>query len=387
MIQKEPSLNILTIVPSYKPAYVYGGPIRSIGMLCETFAQAGHNPVVFTTNANGAENLSVHLGRPYDVNGVAVTYFKRLTKGTSNFSLSLVRRMLSRKGQFDIIHLQSWGNPLVMTCALLLLVRGIIPIISPRGTLTQFTFQYRKSMRKKMVHYLVGKYLLERSVIHVTSQQEREEMAAFVNPKRIYIIPNLLEIPNQVYGKPEKSDSLSIVFIGRIDPVKNLEMLLQVLNEKINFPFNLTIAGEGDHAYVQKLKSRIPDRMNIVWAGNIDGEEKYKLLAKSDLCVLPSITENYGNVVIEALSQGTPSLISNHVGAKDFILEHHLGWVVELNPDVWAKALNQIWKERDKIDQIRAIAPAIVKRYLNPSELINQYIQMYRDHLGDRTYN
>ena len=73
-------MNILFIVPSYKPAYSYGGPIVVIARLAETLAALGHAVTVYTTTANGAIELPVVPGQPVDVDGVRVYYFKRVNR-------------------------------------------------------------------------------------------------------------------------------------------------------------------------------------------------------------------------------------------------------------------------------------------------------------------
>ncbi|MEP6794892.1 MAG: glycosyltransferase, partial [Saprospiraceae bacterium] len=104
------SLKILFIIPSYKPAYIYGGPIRSVSTLCEALAEAGHQVNVFTTTANGKTELDVIPGNEYNVEGVHVTYFKRQTKDHTNLSAGLFRKVLDDCQRFDIIHIQSWWN-------------------------------------------------------------------------------------------------------------------------------------------------------------------------------------------------------------------------------------------------------------------------------------
>src|SRR3569833_3381732 len=63
----------------------------------------------------------------------------------------------------------------------------------------------------------------------------------------------------------------------------------------------------------------------ITWAG-FRGDEKFSMLHEHDLLVLPSHDENFGNVVIESLSQGTAVLISPFVGLRDYVAKNNFGW-------------------------------------------------------------
>ena len=71
-------MKIAHIVPSYKPAYTYGGTISSISKLCESLVSNGLDITVLTTTANGKEELNVEPGTKQIVDGVAVIYFKRI---------------------------------------------------------------------------------------------------------------------------------------------------------------------------------------------------------------------------------------------------------------------------------------------------------------------
>jgi len=224
---------------------------------------------------------------------------------------------------------------------------------------------------------LAGKALLEKSIIHTTSNQEQTEIKQFIKAKKIYVIPNILELPERIYGKPLDEGLLKLIFIGRIDPAKNIEMLLHVLTSKVKIPYQLNIVGEGPHEYVNELKITTRDHHNIFWTGNKDGDEKFKMIAEADLLLLPSLTENFGNVIFESLSQGTAVLISSNVGAKDFIVENQLGWVIEIDEDSLASAINNIWDHKADLSRIRKTAPAIITHHFDPRMLVKEYVSMY----------
>jgi len=73
-------MKILHVVPSYKPAYEYGGTIESVARLCEGLTAMGIQVKVFTTTANGNAELDVAKNVEHNVDGVSVIYFKRYFK-------------------------------------------------------------------------------------------------------------------------------------------------------------------------------------------------------------------------------------------------------------------------------------------------------------------
>jgi len=369
------------IIPSYKPAYHYGGPIRSVAALCESLAKSGQEVTVYTTNANGVENLDVETNQYYSIDDVKVRYFKRWTKGHFNISPGLFLEVIRKAKKFDIIHIHSWWNPIAITITLFCLLLNRKPILSPRGSVSSYTFVTRNTYAKLLFHKLFGKYLLKRTIIHVTSGEEEKEIDKYVGMQVAkFILPNILELPQIIYGTPNEDGVLKLVFLSRIDPKKNLDILLQVLSSIDSIPIKLFIVGKGDEAYEEKLKNMNVGLHDIVWLGPVYGEGRFKILAESDLFVLPSFSENYGNVVLEALSQGTPVLISESVGAKDIVLKHDLGWVVESSEIALKNAIAAIWKDKDKRLDIRNRAPGLISREFAPLEVAKEYVAMYNQY-------
>jgi hypothetical protein len=100
-------LKILQITASYKPAYIYGGPIMSVSMLAEQLVLGNIAVDVITTNANGYQNLPVKVNTPVLLDGVNTIYFNRITKDHTQFSPALLIHLWRKARQYDIIHIQA----------------------------------------------------------------------------------------------------------------------------------------------------------------------------------------------------------------------------------------------------------------------------------------
>ena len=372
-------MKLLFVIPSYKPAFFYGGPIRSIAALCESLVENGNEVNVVTTTANGEKELDVKTNYEYVINGVQVKYFHRWTKDHTHFSPALLKYIYFNVKKYDVIHIHSWWNLVTIPATLICRMKGMRPVLSPRGSITHYTIFHRKTGFKRFLHLIIGRKLLEGVFIHSTSVREDKEVADLIQNNRRYIIPNLLELPKKHFEFTLDNTKLRLVFLGRIDRVKNLEYLLEELNENVKVPIHLSIAGEGEVSYVDSLKQIVSPLYTIDWMGEVDGDKKFKLLAKMDLLVLPSHTENFGNVVIEALSQGTPVLISDNVGAKDYVLENALGWVVKTIPGFWAEKIHDIWKDKVSLPSFRQKAKACIERDFNHNSQFVAYLNLYTD--------
>jgi glycosyltransferase involved in cell wall biosynthesis len=101
------------------------------------------------------------------------------------------------------------------------------------------------------------------------------------------------------------------------------------------------------------------------------------MLYNHDLLVLPSHDENFGNVVIESLSQGTPVLLSPFVGLHDYVEKNNFGWECGLNPGDIADIINLIYEKGDELLRIRETAPIAIRRHFAEDRLICHYVNMY----------
>ena len=376
-------MRVLHINASYKPAYVYGGPTVSVSMLCEQLVAQGISADVFTTTANGDQELQTMVNTPVNVDGVTVTYFKRITRDHTHFSPALLRKMWLNVKQYDIVHIHAWWNLVSVLAAWVAIRRGVPLIISPRGMLSSYSFATNNSRVKRLIHEGLGKYLLRRSVIHVTSKHEEAAIRQLVTPKQIFVLPNLVKLPGKKIAVTKDDDAapLKLIFFSRIEPKKGLDILFAAL-KNVKIKFTLTIAGNGDEAYISLLKIMAADygiADTITWAGFLQ-DDKFEVLGRHDLFALPSHDENFGNAVIESLAAGTPVLVSNNVGLHDYVTQNNLGWACKTNATDLMRTINEIGLL--PITELAAIgirAAGLICKDFAHENLIQQYFSKYNE--------
>jgi len=371
-------MKILQINASYKPAYIYGGPTMSVSKLSEQLVKAECNVEVFTTTANGTEELKLSTAVPQQVDGVTVRYFKRLSKDHSHFSPQLLLALWKEIRSFDVVHIHAWWNLVSMLSCFIALIRNVPVILSPRGTLSSYTFTNRHVGLKKMLHITIGKFLLNRCHIHSTSEREQVAIAQLLNPKSIFNIYNLVNLPVYIPPPAYQSGMLKLLFLSRIENKKGLDLLFDALAE-LSIPYQLSIAGSGDEAYIEKLKMKsrqlgIAERLE--WIG-FKTHSKFDLIASHDILVLPSHDENFGNVVIESLCVGTSVLISKEVGLAEYVQKNNLGWICDTTVSSIQENLSHIYHSSGKLKIIREFGPAVITNGFNDDKLTQQYLNMY----------
>jgi glycosyltransferase involved in cell wall biosynthesis len=373
-------LKILQINASYKPAYIYGGPTMSVSKLSEELTKAGCEVHVYTTTANGPAELPIAPNTNQTVDGVEVTYFKRITKDHSHFSPALLKALWRNAGQYEVIHIHAWWNLVSVLSTLIGLIKNVPVVISPRGTLSDYSFGYKNSLFKKLFHNLLGNPLLNHSFIHVTSPAEQQSLQQIINPRGMFDVPNFVKIASSAKTKTDDITILKLLFFSRIDEKKGLDILLHAL-ALLKVPYHLTIAGDGNDDYIDVLKKIAhynKTEQHISWIG-FQQDNKFDILADHDLMVLPSHNENFGNVVIESLSAGTPVLISDAVGLANYVAKNNLGWICHAKPESVADAISNIaLNQKDKLQQISSTAPAIIHTDFDDDKLVQRYISVYR---------
>lgn len=372
-------MKILHITPAYKPAFIYGGPTMSVAMLCRELSKAGVAINVFTTTANGKQELPVNNSSFADIDGVPVRYFKRVTKDHTHFSPALLKAVWKHAGEFELVHIHAWWNLVSVLACGIALARKVPVVVSPRGMLSSYSFGNKNMGAKSLIHKMLGKSYLNKSHIHTTSTHESEAVSKLVQPLSITGLPNFVKL-NEPGSKPGDipADTFKLLFFSRIEEKKGLDILINSL-KMVKIPFHLTIAGDGEESYINYLKalaSGLTDK--ITWAG-FYGDDKFELLKQHHLLVLPSHDENFGNVVIESLSAGTAVLISEHVGLASYVKENKLGWVCQTNTASISTAINNIAENSSKeLLHIRQTAPQIVRKDFTGDTLAQKYISFYQ---------
>lgn len=352
----------------------------SVSMLAEQLVKAGIETEAYVTTANGKTELPVTPNTPVTVDGVTVTYFKRLTGDHSHFSPALLSQLWRQAKTFDVIHIHAWWNLVSLFSCMVALMRNVPVVVSPRGTLSPYSFQNKNIGFKWFIHHLLGRPLLKRCDIHVTSRREADAIIRVITPKSIVNVPNFVKLPGHTTIGEKQTGVFRLIFLSRIEQKKGLDILLNAL-PAVTFPYKLTIAGDGDATYIETLKA-LAEKNGIAayteWVG-FRSDDKFRLLAQNDLLVLPSYDENFGNVVIESLSEGTAVLLSPFVGLSGYVSDNKLGWISELNATAFANLINFIRSRPDELNYIRTNAPGKIRTDFDEGRLVKKYHNMYKN--------
>ena len=140
-------------------------------------------------------------------------------------------------------------------------------------------------------------------------------------------------------------DDILLCYAGRLANEKNLEMLFDAWQELADHD-NCYLLLIGDGPLRERLTARKAPR--VIFAGYRYGEELASMYASSDLFVFPSLSETFGNVVLEAMASGLPVVAYDVQGPKDIVVDRSTGTLVsEITANALAVGMREVLKNSD----------------------------------------
>lgn len=299
-------MKILHVVPTYLPARRYGGPIVAVHGLCRALVRRGHDVTVFTTNVDGDSVSDVPIDREVLLDGVRVRYFA--SSFPRLYLSGSMRKALSSVEAFDLVHNHSvflWPTAAAARAAK---GKGVPYVISPRGMLVRDLIRRKSSFVKSAwIRLIERRNFANATAVHFTSERERDDATETGIPiPRSFIVPNGIDL----VARPDVTrDTNTVVYLGRINWKKQLDRLIEATPRDAK----LIIAGNDEEGLTPKLRELAREH-NVEFPGPVYGDAKWELLARATVFVLPSLSENFGNVIVEAMMMSTPVVVSPEVG-------------------------------------------------------------------------
>lgn len=344
---------ILTFVGCYLPGFKAGGPIQTISNMVDRLGDEFDFKIV--TSDRDLGDLT-----PYE--SVVINSFVSVGKAKVFYASPEMMRLRNLKHlineiHYDILYLNSFFSYSFTIKPLILRRLKKLPnkpvIVAPRGEFSEGAIKRKWSKWVKKRAYLAfvkANKLYYGITWQASSEYEEQDIRRWFGDSAIVqIAPNLTPFnreKNQELFKnrrKKEKDLLKIIFLSRISPKKNLDGALRVL-EKVRGCVEMNIYGPlNDEAYWEKCREiidKMPNNVSITYKGSVPHEEVAKIMSEHDLFFFPTHGENFGHVIYEALSVGTPVLISDRTPWKslekysagwEFPLEDEEGFVVEID--------------------------------------------------------
>lgn len=330
-------LHVLHITPTFWPATHWGGPIYSAKALCDGLDARGDVAIrVLTTDSAGSGGRVP--ARATDEDAYPVIRSRRIAG--ASVAPGLAARLPGEIGRADVVHVSATYSFPTLPALLAASARRRPVVWSPRGAL-QATAEWADAPRRtaKIAFERLAQILRpEMTVLHVTSEEEAARSVANLPGIEAVVIPNSVELPPEPGHRAWRPDGrLRLLFLSRLHPKKGLDLLLDAM-ERLPDHVSLDVYGDGDEPHASRLRARAGTMPRVRLHGAIDGAAKTAAFAAADLFVLPSWSENFGNVVAEALAHGVPVLTTDRTPWRK-LQSHGCGAVIDPGSDDLAQAI------------------------------------------------
>lgn len=256
-------------------------------------------------------------------------------------------------------------------------------LISPRGEVCDNTFSMKK--RKKKLYSIVARFsgIFKRGYFHATSDEEVEGLIKYfkIKKEKIFLVPNISSSPLSERKYYKEKNNLRIVFISRIQEKKNLKYAIDILSKvKSNVIFDIYGPIESTDYWniCKKSINGLPDNIKVNYCGKLDPEMVGKKFREYDCFLFPTISENFGHVISESISNGCPVVLSKNTTPWDDV-DKKAGFVIDLkDPDEYVRVLENIAEmDNDNYQTLIRETLNYYKEKLVKNNAIKGHINMY----------
>lgn len=329
------------VIGSCFPAEL-GGPSNTIHRFSKALTKSGSNVEIWSTlhgiTKKHKNEYNIIENQQVDIKGVNVTFFSFFLTHLFPVRMFLKFLFLNRDTNVHLSSIFYFPNLLIMS---ILSIKRCAFTIAPRGELFEPALAHRKTF-KKLYLYILSTFLSKATHIIATSSEEADTIRKKFPScnELIRIIPNYLELESQ----HSVEVGSNILYMGRLHPHKCIDRLIiayQSLPLSLRENYSLQIAGDGDVAYKTYLNSLVQkDSFNISFLGHLTDDKKRAALSECCILVLPSKSENFGNVILEALSAARP-VIACHNSPWSSVINNRCGYYISNSSEELALALKE----------------------------------------------
>lgn len=338
---------IFSFVSYYLPSFRAGGPVKTIQNMVEQLDDFHFSVVTRDRDLGDSKafpNVEVNTWQAIDKSSVMY-----LTP--ESLSLKRISHLINTS-DFDVLYLNSFFDVSFTIKPLLARRLGFIKpcpiVLAPRGEFSTGALDL-KSFKKKLFIKVASWLGLYRGITwQASSELEKKDIISALNidPSSIFIAKDLPPKVSVSIGdlalKP--NDICKIVFLSRISPMKNLDFALQVLG-KVESTLVFDVYGPiEDKEYwqgCQNLIEQLPSNILVNYCGAVTPDQVADVFSGYDLFFFPTRGENYGHVIAESLSVGTPVLLSDQTPWQN-LENDKLGWDLPLESELFVRKIENV---------------------------------------------
>lgn len=378
-----PKPQVLVLIDWYKPFFKAGGPVRSLVNLVDHL----HDEVDFHILTGDRDYTAT--ASPADLRRDQWT---TQDQGERVWYASPERRSVKQwkallgEGAWDVVYINGmWSR--WSTLLPLWLLRGTKKrrIVAVRGMLASGVMQQKTALKRAVLQVMRLSGCFQGVEFQATNAEEVADVKRWIGRDAVvHLIPNLGRKLERSAPMPiaKRPGELRLVSVGRIAQEKNTLFAierLRGLTGDVRFDLYGTVYDEAYWQRCQAAIAQLPPDVQVKWHGEVDPGQVTSVLAEAHVVFMPSVGENFGHSMLEALSVGRPLLISDRTPWKD-LARQHAGWDLPLDlPERFEEVLRDVLGMGDEAyaEWLHG-AFALGSRSLQAEGAKAQYLRLFR---------
>jgi len=265
-------------------------------------------------------------------------------------------------GRVDLLHIHGLWSSDLAGAALAAQRRGVPVVWNPHGMLVARAFRMKRLKKQVFLRLGLGRALRGASALVFASAVERDTSVVLPGTEHIRreVIPLPVDIPEDLAPTAQlrsegrarfnlPAEAPVVAFLGRLHPVKRVGLAIDALaHARRTLPdLRLLLLGSGEPDEEAGLRRHAAEQGvadAVVFAGWVDGADKWRGLAAGDALTLQSMFENFGYVALEAAAMGRPVVMTENLSLAREAVEAGAGVACPAEPaalgEAWVKALS-----------------------------------------------
>ncbi|MCH2317720.1 MAG: glycosyltransferase [SAR202 cluster bacterium] len=379
-------MKVLQVVPSLAPEW--GGPVKVVNELAGALEVIGVSSEIISAQGRRVGNpetvtndIPIHL---FETGPIARLW----TAHTPGLKKTLARKI----PDFDLVHIQElWHYPGYIASKIAR-SRNVPYIVTIHGELNEWNLQ-QKRLKKQIYMTAIQRGILQKSAaLHAITQAESNRIRQLEIETPVAMIPNGIHteefenLPDRsqfVSRYPELENRLIVLFLGRIQQKKGLDILAQAFGNLVRtrHDVRLVVAGPDEDNTLTEVKTILKSQGALekaVFPGMLTGEQKLEALSAADIFALTSYSEGFSVALLEALSAGLPLVITDECNFPE-VGDSRAGFVVRPNDSETASALMSLLDSADLRREMSENARRLVRSNYTWERIAEKMFTLYEN--------
>ncbi|MBK8497718.1 MAG: glycosyltransferase family 4 protein [Flavobacteriales bacterium] len=368
---------VLAFIDWYKPFYKAGGPVRSMVNLVDHLRDRVDFHIVTGDRDYTAGAAPKDLVRDA---WTAKDSGERVWHASPKQRTLKQWKALLHEREWDVVYINGLYSKWSTIAPLWILRRSKQRrVVAVRGMLAKGPMKQSAAKKRAFLLAMKTTGCFKGVEFQATNTEEVEDIKRWIGRDvKVHLVPNLGRkasgaAPVAIEKKP---GSLRLVSVGRIAPEKNTLFAIERLRDaigEVRFDLYGTVYDQAYYKRCLEAVAALPPNVTVKWHGHIEQDQVARAIAEAHVVFMPSVGENFGHTMLEALVVGRPLLISDRTPWKDLEAKG-AGWDLPLEErERFDRTMDQlISMEQAEYDRICTGASQLAARYLSDSNTVER---------------